>query len=104
VISHAASDTGSGEMIVMADRLNELMAQQTVPRSRRQVARFFTGLDLLEPGLVGVQQWRPARTPTQPPPPRCGPALPQAPNQGASAVTRVKPRRRPCARPAAAPR
>ena len=60
VISHAASDTGSGEMIVMAYRLNELMAQQTVPRSRRQVARFFTGLDLLEPGLVGVQQWRPA--------------------------------------------
>ncbi len=59
VISHAASDTGSGEMIVMADRLNELMAQQTVPRSRQQVARFFTGLDLVEPGLVRIQQWRP---------------------------------------------
>ena len=60
MISHAASDTDSGEMIVMADRLNELMAQQTVPRSRRQVARFFAGLDLLYPGLVRVQQWRPA--------------------------------------------
>jgi O-methyltransferase involved in polyketide biosynthesis len=60
VISHAASDTGSGEMTVMADRLNELMAQQTVPRSHQQVARFFTGLDLLEPGLIRIQQWRPA--------------------------------------------
>ena len=29
-------------------------------RTREQVARFFTGLDLVEPGLVQVHQWRPA--------------------------------------------
>jgi hypothetical protein len=28
-------------------------------RTREQVARFFTGLDLVEPGLVQVHQWRP---------------------------------------------
>ena len=28
---------------------------------RDEVARFFTGLDLIEPGLVQVRQWRPDR-------------------------------------------
>ncbi len=61
VISHAASDTGTGtgEMVVMAARLNQLMAQQIVPRARRDVARFFAGLDLVDPGLVQVTQWHP---------------------------------------------
>ena len=60
VISHAASDIDSGAMISMANRLNELMAQQSVPRTHREVAAFFAGLDLLEPGLVRVPEWRPA--------------------------------------------
>jgi S-adenosyl methyltransferase len=59
VISHAASDIDTGAMISMANRLNELMAQQSVPRTHREVAAFFAGLDLLEPGLVRVPQWRP---------------------------------------------
>jgi len=32
--------------------------QQFAYRSRDQVARFFTGLDLVEPGLVPVEEWR----------------------------------------------
>src|SRR3984957_19409566 len=60
VISHAASDIDSGAMISMANRLNELMAQQSVPRTHREVGAFFAGLDLLEPGLVRVPEWRPA--------------------------------------------
>jgi hypothetical protein len=60
VISHAASDVDTGAMISMANRLNELMAQQSVPRTHREVAAFFAGLDLLEPGLVRVSEWRPA--------------------------------------------
>jgi hypothetical protein len=28
-------------------------------RSREQVARFFEGTDLVEPGLVRAEQWRP---------------------------------------------
>jgi SAM-dependent methyltransferase len=59
VISHAATDLDTGEMVSMASCLNELMAQPSVPRSRRQVARLFSGLDLLEPGLVRVPRWRP---------------------------------------------
>ena len=60
VISHAASDIDTGAMISMANRLNELMAQQSVPRTHREVAAFFAGLELLEPGLVRVPGWRPA--------------------------------------------
>jgi hypothetical protein len=48
------------DMASMASRRNELIAQQTVPRTRDQVAAFFTGLDLIEPGLVRVPEWRPA--------------------------------------------
>jgi S-adenosyl methyltransferase len=59
VISHAAGDIDTGAMISMANRLNELMAQQSVPRTRREVAAFFTGLDLIEPGLVRIPEWRP---------------------------------------------
>ncbi len=29
------------------------------PRSLAEVARFFAGFDLVEPGLVPVEQWRP---------------------------------------------
>ena len=60
VISHAASDIDNGAMISMTNRLNELMAQQAVPRTHREVAAFFAGLDLLEPGLVRIPEWRPA--------------------------------------------
>jgi hypothetical protein len=60
VISHAASDIDTGAMISMANRLNELMAQQAVPRTHHEVAAFFAGLDLVEPGLVRVPEWRPA--------------------------------------------
>jgi hypothetical protein len=60
VISHAASDIDTGAMVSMTNRLNELMAQQSVPRTHREVAAFFAGLDLLEPGLVRISGWRPA--------------------------------------------
>ena len=60
VISHAAADIGNGDMASMTSRLNELMAQQTTPRNRAQVSQFFEGLNLVEPGLVRVTEWRPA--------------------------------------------
>jgi hypothetical protein len=60
VISHVASDIDTGAMISMTNRLNELMAQQAVPRTHREVAAFFAGLDLVEPGLVRIPEWRPA--------------------------------------------
>ena len=60
-ISHAASDISPEEMEEMIRRLNEHLAEGNhVGRARGVVARFFDGLDLVDPGVVKVTQWRPA--------------------------------------------
>jgi hypothetical protein len=61
VISHPPSDMqrlAPGLAEALAE-LSQVMAQRVTPRSREQVTRFFDGLDLIEPGVVPVQQWRP---------------------------------------------
>jgi SAM-dependent methyltransferase len=59
-ISHPAADIETEAMAQMAERLNKLMAEKVTFRNRQQVARFFEGLELVEPGMVRVQEWRPA--------------------------------------------
>jgi S-adenosyl methyltransferase len=61
VISHPASDIQAAAMAGMATRLNKLMAQQVKPRSKAEVAAFFDGLDLVEPGVIRCPEWRPDR-------------------------------------------
>jgi hypothetical protein len=39
--------------------VSALMADKITPRSHEQVTRFFDGLELLEPGVVPIQKWRP---------------------------------------------
>jgi hypothetical protein len=64
-ISHPALDTHREQ--AEAQRVyNERVATAQTLRTREQVARFFTGLDLIEPGLVQVHQWRPERGDTIP--------------------------------------
>jgi S-adenosyl methyltransferase len=58
-ISHPASDIHPEAQVIVREKLNEDMVQQTTFRSRTEVARFFTGLDLLDPGVVTVPKWRP---------------------------------------------
>jgi hypothetical protein len=59
-ISHAASDISAPEMAEMIRRMNEHLAEGNhVGRPREVVAEFFTGLDVLEPGVVKVTEWRP---------------------------------------------
>jgi hypothetical protein len=60
-ISHPGSDLYDRETL---DRLNRVATQmitsmELAMRSRQQVARFFDGLDLVEPGLVRLDEWRP---------------------------------------------
>jgi len=38
---------------------NRMVQQKINYRGREQVARFFEGTDLVEPGIVPVEQWRP---------------------------------------------
>jgi hypothetical protein len=59
-ISHPAADIETEAMAQMAERLNKLLAEKVTFRNRQQVARFFEGLELVEPGMVRVQEWRPA--------------------------------------------
>jgi hypothetical protein len=59
-ISHAASDIAAAEMAEMIRRMNEHLAEGNhVGRPREVVAEFFTGLTVLEPGVVKVTEWRP---------------------------------------------
>jgi hypothetical protein len=55
-------DIPAEEMAEMGRRV-ELLYQQTtasiVTRTRPQVERFFDGFDLLDPGVVEIQRWRP---------------------------------------------
>jgi len=66
VVSHAASDVGDAQMVEAARRQEQLtkaMRWSLVPRSGDEVARFFDGLELVEPGLVTIDQWRPSSAP-----------------------------------------
>jgi SAM-dependent methyltransferase len=58
-ISHPASDIEPEKVTDLTARVNQLSYQQYTGRSRAQVLRFFDALELVEPGLVQVQQWRP---------------------------------------------
>jgi hypothetical protein len=57
VVSHLASDINSDEMAEVSKRLNEQMLEPFVARDRVGVARVFEGLDLLESGVVPVDEW-----------------------------------------------
>jgi SAM-dependent methyltransferase len=59
VISHPANDINSPGVGRLASRLNELMPVKLRFRSQAEVARFFDGLELVEPGLVRAPEWRP---------------------------------------------
>jgi hypothetical protein len=59
-LSHPAKDIDAASMAKMADSLNQMMAEKVTFRDRPAVARFFDGLDLVEPGMVQASRWRPA--------------------------------------------
>jgi len=57
-ISHPAIDIHPTQSTVQRIYNEHVSTPQTL-RTREQTARFFTGLELVEPGLVQVHQWRP---------------------------------------------
>jgi S-adenosyl methyltransferase len=61
VVTHVAGDMGqlTPGALEAARRLSELLPQRVNPRSQAQVTKFFDKLELIEPGVVPVQQWRP---------------------------------------------
>jgi hypothetical protein len=69
-ISHLSSDImASAARTEAHDRLRQLMHEKQTLRNREEVASFFAGLEMVEPGLVPITQWRPdseaeAKSPT----------------------------------------
>ena len=67
VVSHMAADVQPEAIAALAETTarNEAIAYRFHPRTRAEVARFFAGLELVDPGVVPIEQWRP----DEPPPP-----------------------------------
>jgi S-adenosyl methyltransferase len=60
VISHPARDIHPEQIAEMTKRFNQRLGNVvSAGRTRDEVARFFTGLDLVEPGIVSTPRWRP---------------------------------------------
>jgi O-methyltransferase involved in polyketide biosynthesis len=57
VIAHAARDIQIGAIAEMTRRYNELSPVPVTPRTSEQVARFFDGLEVIEPGVVPIRHW-----------------------------------------------
>jgi hypothetical protein len=59
-LSHGGSDLLDREaQDGFDDVMSRMVQQQFTMRGRDQVTRFFAGTDLVEPGLVPVEEWRP---------------------------------------------
>jgi DNA polymerase III psi subunit len=58
-LSHPAKDIHATEMAEMANRLNQTMAEKVTFRTQSEVAPLFAGLELLDPGMANVPDWRP---------------------------------------------
>ena len=61
LILHPASDIHADQAARAAGRYARRTGIAQTNRSRPEVARFFGGLELLEPGVVQANRWRPAR-------------------------------------------
>jgi hypothetical protein len=59
VVCHLARDIHPAEMAEVERRFNETTAETWALRNRDQVRGFFAGLDLIDPGVVQVDEWRP---------------------------------------------
>ena len=60
-ITHASSDLLDQEVVRgLQDSWKGRVQQNITWRNREQVARFFTGMELVAPGLVPVDEWQPA--------------------------------------------
>jgi len=59
VISHASSEGMPAEQNVQLERLYGQTSNPVKTRSRQEIARFFDGLELVEPGVVFFPLWHP---------------------------------------------
>lgn len=58
VVVHPASDLDES-LVEAARRWNRISATQVVLRARAEITAWFGGLDLVDPGVVTITEWRP---------------------------------------------
>lgn len=71
-LGHTSAEVGSERMLEAAERFSKMLGEPYIVRSRDEIARFFAGLDLVEPGVVPIDQWRPSEAPPPPGPSSAG--------------------------------
>ncbi|MGR6915447.1 SAM-dependent methyltransferase [[Actinomadura] parvosata] len=59
VLSHVWDDPAGVARAAAEEYARKGASAPVVPRTRQQVERFFDGFELIEPGLVHLDQWRP---------------------------------------------
>ena len=59
VLAHTTGELGTPGMQEAADRYNRTSSAKVTLRDKADVARFFDGLELVEPGITPVGVWRP---------------------------------------------
>jgi hypothetical protein len=67
VISHPAKDIQAAAAAEAVKRYNQLVSTPQTRRTRAEVTRFFDGLEILDPGIVQLHQWRPDPDTVAPP-------------------------------------
>jgi hypothetical protein len=58
-VAHPASDVDQHVGPALRQLSTRMGGTRAVPRSHREVSRFFDGLEMVEPGLVQLHRWRP---------------------------------------------
>jgi hypothetical protein len=66
VVSHATPDDVPDGVSEATKGVYASASAQVTPRPLGQVARFFEGLELIDPGVVNVADWRPGLPPGRP--------------------------------------
>jgi len=59
VISHGTNEQAPPDVVARLEKLSDSTSNPLRNRSRAEITRFFDGLELLDPGLVFIPQWRP---------------------------------------------
>ena len=58
-VAHPASDVAPAKVATMADRYNQRVTTAATLRTHAEISAFFSGTDLLPPGVVQYHQWHP---------------------------------------------
>jgi hypothetical protein len=65
VLTHSTPDDVADDVTEAMKAVYSNASAQVTPRAFEDVARLFDGLELIEPGLVNVRQWRPGPRPAR---------------------------------------